>query len=298
MAPTQVFSPGRFYGQRSLVGFSPWGSQTVGHDWAFKPMKNNSHNISATGHSVFVLVSIEIGTQQLKIKFAVCICYCSIAQSCLFLTPWTAARQASLSFTISQSLLKLMSVESEMPSNHLVLRCPLLFLSSVFPTIRVFSSKSVLHIRWPKYWSFNFSISPSNEYSWLISFRIDRFDLLAVQETLKSLIQHHSLKASVLRHSAFFMVQLSHPYMTIGKTIALTRWTFIGKVMFLLVQVCHNFSSKEQASFNFMAAVTIFSDFGAPQNKVWHCFHCFPIYLPWSDDGTRCHDLRFLNVEF
>ena len=140
---------------------------------------------------------------------------------------------------------------------------PLSSCLQFFPTVRVFSSKSVLHIRWPKYWSFNFSISPSNEYSWLISFRIDWFDLLAVQRTLKSLVQHHRSKASVLRHSAFFMVQLSHPYMTIGKTIALTRWTFIGKVMSLLVQVCHNFSSKEQASFSFMAAVTVCSDFGA-----------------------------------
>ena len=224
-------------------------------------------------------------------------CCCSVTQSCLFMISWTAACQASLSFTIPQSLLKLMSIELEMPSNHLVLCCPLILLSSVFPTVRVFSSKSVLHIRWPKYWSFNFSISPSNEYSWLISFRINWFDLLAVQRTLKSLVQHHSLKASVLQHSALFMVQLSHPYMTIGKTIALTRWTFVGKVMSLLVQVCHNFSSKEQASFSFMAAVTICSDFGAQENKVSHCFHCFLIYLPWSD-GTRCHDLHFLSVEF
>jgi len=134
------------------------------------------------------------------------------------------------------------------------------------------------------------------EYSGLISFRMDWLDFLAVQGMLKSLIQHHSSKASILRCSTFFLVQLSHPYMTTGKTIALTRWTFVGKVMSLLFNM-HSFSSKEQVSFNFMAAVTICSDFGAPQNKVSHCFHCFPICLPWSD-GTRCNDLSFLNVEF
>ena len=135
----------------------------------------------------------------------------------LFVTPWTAARQASLSITNSWSLLKLMSIESVMPSNHLILCCLLLPPSSIFPRIRVFSNESVLHIRWPKYWSFNFSISPSNEYSGLISFRMDWSDLLAVQETLKSLLQHQSSKASILRCSAFFIVQLSHPYMTTGK---------------------------------------------------------------------------------
>ena len=130
------------------------------------------------------------------------------------MTPWTAARQASLSFTISQSLLKLLSIESVMPSNHPVLCHPLLLLPSIFPSIRVFSNESVLSIRWPKFWSFSFSISPSNEYSGLICFRIDWFDLLAVQGTLKSLLQHHSSKASILWLSAFFMVQLSHPYMS------------------------------------------------------------------------------------
>ena len=134
----------------------------------------------------------------------------------LFLTTWTAAPQASLSFTISQILLKFMSIESRMPLNHLVLCHPLL-LPLIFPSRRVFSSESALHIRWPKYWSFNFSISICNEYSGLISFRIDWFDLLAVQRTLKSLLQHHSSKPSILQHSAFFMVQLSHPYMTSGK---------------------------------------------------------------------------------
>ena len=150
-------------------------------------------------------------------------CCCSVAQSCLTLaTPWPAARQASLSFTVSQSLLKLMSIESVVPSNHLTLCCPLLLLPSIFSSIRVFSNESALHIRWPKYWSFSFSISPSNEDSRLISFRMDWFDILAVTGTLKSLLQHHSSKASVLRHSGLFLVQLSQPHMTTGKTITLT----------------------------------------------------------------------------
>ena len=152
----------------------------------------------------------------------------------LFVTPWTAALQASQSITNSQSLLKLMFIELVMPSNDLVLCRPLLLLPSIFLIIRVFSYESVLHIRWPKYWSFNFSISPSNEHSWLISFRMDWLDLLAVQGTLKSLLQHHRAKASILRCSALFMVQFSYPYMTTGKTIALTRWTFVSKVMSLI----------------------------------------------------------------
>ena len=159
----------------------------------------------------------------------------------LFVTLRRAARQASLSFTISWSLLKVMSIESVMPSNHLILCHPLLLLLSVFPSIRVFSSESVLCIRWPKYWSFNFSISLSNEYSESISFRMDWLDLLAVQGTLKSLPQHHSSKASILHHSAFFMVQLSHAYMTTRKTIALTLWTFVGKVMSLLFNTLSRF---------------------------------------------------------
>ena len=158
----------------------------------------------------------------------------SLSRVRLFATPWTAAFQASLSITNSWSLLKLMSIESVIPSNHLVLCCPLLLPPSTFPSIRVFSNESVLRIRWPKYWSFSFSISPSNEYSGLISFRIDWFDLFAIQGTLKNLLQHHSSKASILRHSAFFIVHLSHPYVTTGKTIALTRWIFVGKVTSLL----------------------------------------------------------------
>ena len=152
----------------------------------------------------------------------------------LSVTPWTAARQASLSITNSRSLSKLMSIESVMPSSHLIICHPLLLPPSIFPSIWVFSYESVLHIRLPKYWSFSFSISPSNEYSGLISFRMDWLDLLAVQGTLKSLLQDHSSKTSILWHLAFFIVQLSHPYMTTGKTIALTRWTFVGKVMSLL----------------------------------------------------------------
>ena len=160
----------------------------------------------------------------------------------LFATPWTTACQASLSITNSRSLLKLMSIESVMPSNHLILCRPLLLLPSVFPSIRVFSNESALHTRWPKYWSFSFNISPSNEHSGLISFRMDRLDLLAVQGTLKSLLQHHSSKVSTLRHSAFFTVQLSHPYMTTGKTIALTRRTFVGKIMSLEKGMANRFS--------------------------------------------------------
>ena len=161
--------------------------------------------------------------------------------------------------------------ETVLPSNHLILCHPLLLPPSIFPSIRVFSNESVLPIRWPKYWSFSFSISPSNEYSGLISFRMDWLDLLAVQGTLKSLLQHHSSKASILQHSAFFTVQLSHPYMTTGKTTALTRLTFVDKVISLLF----NMLSRLVITFlprskhlNFMAAVTICSDFGAPPNKV------------------------------
>ena len=158
----------------------------------------------------------------------------------LFATPWTAACQAYLSITNSWSLLKLMFIESVMPSTHLILCHPLLLLPSIFPSIRVFSSESVLPIMWPKYWSFSFNISPSNEHPGLISFRMDWLDLLAVQGTLKSLLQQHSSKASILLCSAFFIVQLSHPYMTTGKTIALTRQTFVGKVM-----VCELYPSKD-----------------------------------------------------
>ena len=173
-----------------------------------------------------------------------------------------------------------------MPSSHLILCCPLLLLLPIPASIRVFSNQSTLHMRWPKYWSFSFSISPSNEHPGLISLRMDWLDLLAVQGTLKSLLQHHSSKASIFRHSAFFTVQLSHPYMTTGTTIALTRRTFFGKVVSLLFNMLSRlvitFLSRSKCLLltDFMAAITICSDFGAPQNKVGHCFHCFPIYFP------------------
>ena len=191
------------------------------------------------------------------------------------MTPCTSACQAALTITTSKSFLKLVSIVLVMPSNHLIFCCPLLFLPSNFPSSRVFSSESVLHIRWPKYWSFNFSISPSKEYSGLISFRINRFDLLAVQETPKCLL--------ILLCSAFFMIQLSHPHMTTRKTIALTRWTFVDKIMSLLFNMLSGFVItfllRASGSWNFMAAITICSDFGAQKNKVGHCFRCFSIYL-------------------
>ena len=170
-----------------------------------------------------------------------------------------------------------------MPSNDFILCCPLLLLPIIFPSIRVFSNELALCIRWPKYWSFSVGISPSKEYSELISFRMDWLDLLAVQGTLKSLLQHHSSKASILQCSAFFIVQLSHPHMTTGKTIALTRWTFVSKAGSLLFNVLSRlviaFLPRVKHPLT-AAAVTICSDFGAQENKVCYCFHCFPFYLP------------------
>ena len=186
-----------------------------------------------------------------------------------------------------------------MPSSHLILCHPLLLLPSIPPSIRVFSNESTLCMRRPKYWSFSFSISPSNEHPGLISFRMDWMDLPAVQGTLKSLLQHHSSKASILLHSAFFTVQHSHPYMTAGKTIALTRQTIVGKVMSLLF----NMLSRLVITFLPRSKCLLISRLQSPSTVILEppkikpdCFHCFPIYLPWSD-GTRCHDLRFLNVE-
>ena len=179
-----------------------------------------------------------------------------------------------------------MSIESVMPSNHFILYCPLFLPFSVFPSIRVFSRESVLHIRCRKYWSFSFSISPSNEYLELISFRVDWFDLLAVQGTLKSLLQHHSSKASILRCSAFFMVQLPHPYMTTGETVALTRWTFVGKVMSLLFKMLYMLvliflpRSKRLLISWLQSPSAVILEPPPLQNKVCHCFHCFPFYLP------------------
>ena len=212
--------------------------------------------------------------------------FCSVQLlSCvrLFVTPWTAAHQASLSITNSRSLLKLMSIEPVMPSNHLILCHPLCHLPSIFPSIRVFSKESVLHIRWSKYWSFSFSICPSNEYSGLISFRKDWLDPTAVQGTLKSLLQHHNPKASILQCSASFMVQLSHPYKTTGKTIALTIQTFVGKVISLLFNMLSMFviillpkSKCLLISWLLSPSAVILE----PKKIVCHCFHCFSIYLP------------------
>ena len=185
----------------------------------------NCEGLNHPSSYVFLLHSSEWGKWFSSVQ--------SLSHVC-FATPWTAAHQASLSITNSWCLLKLLSIESVMPSNHLILCCPLLLLPSIFPSIKVFSNESALHIRWPKYSSLSFNISPSSEHPGPISFRMDWLDLLAVQGTLKSLLQHHSSKSSILWPSAFFIVQLSHPYMTIGKTIALTRRTFVDKVMSLL----------------------------------------------------------------
>ena len=193
-----------------------------------------------------------------------------------------------------------MSIESVMSYNHLILCHPLLLPPSIFPSIRVFTNESVLCTRWPEYWSFSFSISPPNEYLGLISFRMDWLDLLAVQGTLKSLLQHHSSKASILWCSAFFIVQLSHPYMTTGKTIALTGWTFVGKGM----SVLFNMLSKLVIAFLPRSKYLLISWLQLPSTvilepkkiKVCHCFHCFPICLPWND-GIGCQDHSVLNVE-
>ena len=199
----------------------------------------------------------------------------------LFATPWTAEH---LTITNSQSLLNHVSIESVTQFCHFNLCCALLLPPSIFPSIRLFYSESVLCIRWPKYWSFSFSISPPNEYSGQISFRMDWLDLLAVQGTLKSLLQHHSLKPSILWHTVFFILQLSHPYTTSGKTTALTRWNFVGKVMSLLFNMLSKLvivflprSKRLLISWLQSPFVVIF---GAQENKVCHCFHCFPIYLP------------------
>ena len=213
-----------------------------------------------------------------------------------FVILWTIACQSPPSSTISWNLLKFMSFDSVMPSNYLILCWPLLLLS-VFPRIRIFSNKSALHIRWPEYWNISFSTSPSKEYSGFISFRTDWFDLLAFQGTLKCLLQHHSSKASILWQSAFFMVQLSHPYTTTRKTIALIIWTFVSKVIFLFfntVYACHSFPSKKEASFNFMAALTFHSDF--QKNSV--TASTFSPSICHKVMGPDAMSLSLLNVEF
>ena len=252
---------------------SGWWSNS----WKSRPFSQNSWNDPAT-HLLFSGSVVSISFQHHGLQHA--------KLSCPSPSPRVSSNSCPLSRwchpTISSSVI------------------PFFYGLRSFPATRVFSSESAFQIRWPKYWSFSFSISLSNEYLGLISFRIDWFDLLRVQDTLKSLLQHHSSKTSILWGSAFFMVQLSHLYMTTGKTTASTRWTFVSKVTSVLFNMLsrffHSFSSKKQASFNFMTAGTICSDFGAQENKIWHSFHCFPIYLPWSD-GIRCHDLHFSNVE-
>ena len=210
----------------------------------------------------------------------------SLSHLQLFATPWTAALQASPSITNSRSLFKLMSIKPVMSSNNLILHHPLLLLLllSIFPIIRVFLNESALHIRWPKHWSFSINISLSNEHLGLISFRMDWLDLLAVQGTLKSLLQHHSSKASILWCSAFSIVQLSHPYMTTGKTIALTRWTFVDKVISLLFNILSKLiitfppRSKHLLISWLQSSSAVILE--PPKNKASHCFHCFPMCLP------------------
>ena len=226
----------------------------------------------------------------------------SLSHAQLFATPWTAARQDSLSFTISWSLFKLMSIESAMPSNHFALCHSLFLLPSIFPSTRVFSHESARRIRWSKYWSFSFTISPPNEYSGLISFRIDWFDLLAVQGTLKSLLQHHSSKASILRCSAFFMVQLSHPYMTTRKTITLTIRTFVGKIMSLLFNSLSRFViAFLQRSKHLYLILWLQSPSAVILEPKKIKSVTVSIVSPSTYHqvmGLECHDLCFLNVRF
>ena len=222
----------------------------------------------------------------------------SLSRVQLFAIPWTAA---SLSITNSWSLLKLMSIESVMPSNHLILCRPFLLLPSISPSIRVFSHESILHIRWPKYWTFSFSITPSNEWSGLISFKMVWLvrSPCYPRDSWESSLTTQFKSINFFWCSAFFMFQLSHPYMTTGKTIALTRHTFVGKIMSLLFNMLSSLvitflpRSKQLLISWLQSPSAVILE--APKIKV--CFHCFPIYLPWSD-GTGCHDLSFLNVEF
>ena len=223
-------------------------------------------------------------------------CCCSVSKSCLTLCDRVDCSTPGFLFLhYLPGLLKLLSIESVMPLNHLILYCPLLILPTIFPSIRIFSNESDLHIRWPKYWGFSFSISPSNEYSGLISFRIDWFDLLAVQRTLKSFLQHQSSKASILWCSgSLWSNSYIHTWLLekpqVGTLSAKWRLCFLKCCLGL-----SKFFSQGASIFNFMVAVTVYSDFGAQEKKICHGFHFFPIYLPWSD-GTGCHDLSFLNV--
>ena len=233
----------------------------------------------------FSYVLIQKGTEQAFSSVQ------SLSRVQLFANPWTTARQASLSIINIQSLLKLTPF-SQWCHPTLIFCHPLLLPLSNFPSTGVFPKESVLRIRWPKYWNFSFNINPSHEYTGLIIFRMDWLDLLAVQGTLKSVLQHHSSKASILQHSSFFIVQLSHPYMTTGKTIALIRRTFVGKVMSLLF----NMLSRLVLTFLPRSKRLLISWLQLPSALILEppkiVSHCFPIYLPWSD-GTRCHDLKF-----
>ena len=254
-----------------------------------KVFQNGYHNIYVPRISYSFLLPLQDTLQGQSVQ--------SLSHVWLFVTPWIAACQVFLSITNSPVLLKLMSIESVMPSNHLILYHPLLLLPSIFPRIRVFPSESVLHIRWPKYWSFSFSISPSNEYSGLISFRIDWFNLLAVQGTQWSSpsSQFKSTNSSVLSFLYSPTLRSIHDY---WKDHSLTRWIFVGKAMSLLF----NMLSRLVIAFLPRSKCFLISWlhnlqwFWSPGKQVSHCFHCFLIYLP-SSDGTRCHDLSFLNVE-
>ena len=289
--PIPVWLPGKSHGQRSLAGTNPWGCKE-------KTWLNGLHTCNTREGNgcwyedhvaVFFFSHKLIGLQELQNTFFQ---VSSVTQSCLTLcelmngsTPGLPVHHQLPEFT------KPTSIELVMPSMHLILCNALLLLPPIPPSIRVFSNESPLHMSWPKYWSFSFSIIPSKEHPGLISFRMHWLDLLAVQGTLKSLLQHHSSKASILQCSAFFTVQLSHPYMTTRKTIALTRWTFFGKVMSLL------FNMPSRLVINILPKTKrlLISRLQSPSAvKSDTVSTVFPIYFPWSD-GTECHDLRFLN---
>ena len=239
-------------------------------------IKSNGQDISIVhSHAVVVVVQLLSRVQ-------------------LFATPWSVAHWASLSLTISQSLHKFTFIASVMPCSHLILWCPLFLLLSIFLSIRDFSNEWCVRIRWPKYWNFSFSISPSSEYSGLISLMIDRFGLLAVQGTFRSLLHHHRSRASILCHSAVFTVQLPQPYVTTGKTISLTIWNFIGRVMSLLFNtLCLSMLSCQEAIVSCYHGCSHHPQWcGAQEEEICHCFHTFPFYSPCSN-GAGCHQLSF-----
>ena len=259
-------------------------------------MSVSRYNCHCNGTVDFLIIFII----QLIIRILCIISVQSLSHVWLFVTPWIATCQASLSITNSRSSLKLTSIKSVMSSSHLILCRPLLLLLPIPPSFRVFSNESTLCMRWPKYWSFSFSIIPSKDIPQLISFRMDWLDLLAVQRTLMCLLQHHSSKASILQHSAFFTVQLSHPYMTTGKTIALTRWTFVGKVMSLLFSMLSRlviiFLPRSKCLFFFLI-----SRLQSPSAVILEPqkikSDTVSTVSPSISHGTRCHDLHFLNTE-